>query len=153
MGDWLKINWSHGHWTARRRLLQTNSGTFPCKSRLQKWPDGTCELCKRTRNRELGFAFFWRKTLPRHHRTSPEHCVSTPTLRVQTPAARGAHNTCIQQVQKDMHKARSTSKEWKFVSRGVSRGTERHEDISGDNSCWNTSPRCYETLTCWCMRP
>ena len=37
-------------WKNRRRLLQRNSGTFPCEARLQKWgkhPDGICGLCKR----------------------------------------------------------------------------------------------------------
>ena len=39
-------------WKVRRRLLQTNVGTFPCEGRLQKWgkhPDGICGLCKRSR--------------------------------------------------------------------------------------------------------
>ena len=36
-------------WKARRRLLQTNAGIFPCEARLQKWskhPDGIYGLCK-----------------------------------------------------------------------------------------------------------
>ena len=53
-GDWLKDKTIP--WKARRRLLQTNAGTFPCEVRLQKWgkyPDGICGLCKRSR--EMGF--------------------------------------------------------------------------------------------------
>ena len=53
MVDWLRDKMIS--WKARRRLLQTNAGTFPCEGRLQKWgkhPDGTCGLCKR--NREMG---------------------------------------------------------------------------------------------------
>ena len=45
-------------WETRRRLLQTNSGTFPCETRLHKWgkhPDGICGLCKRCREMGLGF--------------------------------------------------------------------------------------------------
>ena len=47
MGDWLHDKLIP--WKARRRLLQTNSGTFPCESRFQKWgkhSDGICGLCK-----------------------------------------------------------------------------------------------------------
>jgi hypothetical protein len=53
-------NWLHDKsipWNARRRLLQTKSGTFPCESRLQKWgthSDGICCLCKRCREMGLG---------------------------------------------------------------------------------------------------
>jgi hypothetical protein len=50
MGDWL---WDKTiSWKARRRLLQTNAGTFPCEGRIQKWgkhPDGICGLCKCSR--------------------------------------------------------------------------------------------------------
>ena len=47
MGDWLHDKLIP--WKTRRRLLQTNSGTFPCESRLHKWgkhSDGICGLCK-----------------------------------------------------------------------------------------------------------
>ena len=55
MGDWLHDKLIP--WKARRRLLQTNSGTFPCESRLQKWgkhSDGICGLCKECREMGLG---------------------------------------------------------------------------------------------------
>ena len=55
MGDWRR--YKSIPWKARRRLLQTNSGTFPCESRLQTWakhPDGLCGLCKRCREMGLG---------------------------------------------------------------------------------------------------
>ena len=35
MEDWLHDKMIP--WKARQSLLQTNSGTFPCESRLQKW--------------------------------------------------------------------------------------------------------------------
>jgi hypothetical protein len=38
---------------------------------------------------------------------------------LQAPAATGAHNQCFQQVQEDMSKARSTCKDWDFVSKGT----------------------------------
>jgi hypothetical protein len=50
VGDWLRDKTIS--WKARRRLLQTNAGVFPCEARLKKWgkhPDGICELCKRCR--------------------------------------------------------------------------------------------------------
>jgi hypothetical protein len=50
VGDWLRDKTTS--WKARRSLLQTNAGVFPCKTRLQKWDkhsDGICELCKRYR--------------------------------------------------------------------------------------------------------
>ena len=53
VGKWLRDKTIS--WKARRRLLQTNTGVFPCEARLQKWgkhPDGICELCKRCR--EMG---------------------------------------------------------------------------------------------------
>ena len=53
VGDWLRDKTIS--WKARRRLLQTNAGVFPCEAHLQKWgkhPDGICELCKRCR--EMG---------------------------------------------------------------------------------------------------
>ena len=39
--------------------------------------------------------------------------------RLQAPEATGAHNNCFQQVQEDIHKARSVCTEWDFVSRGT----------------------------------
>ena len=43
LGDWLRDQTIS--WKARRRLLQTNAGTFPCEARLKKrgkHPDGIC---------------------------------------------------------------------------------------------------------------
>jgi hypothetical protein len=85
MGDWLHDKLIP--WKVCRRLLQTNSGTFPYESLLQKWgkhSDGICSLCKRCR--EMGL---------------------------------GPHNQCFQQVQEYMNKARSTCKDWDFVSKGT----------------------------------
>jgi hypothetical protein len=68
MGDWLHDKLIK--WKARRRLLQANSGTFPCESRLQKWgkhSDGICGLCKRCR--EMGLGLLVWKTRSRHHRS------------------------------------------------------------------------------------
>ena len=51
IGDWLRDETVP--WKARRRLLQTNTGVFPCEARLQRWGkhpgyvSGICELCKR----------------------------------------------------------------------------------------------------------
>ena len=39
--------------------------------------------------------------------------------RLQAPAATGAHNQCVQEVQEDMCKARSVCKDWDFVSKGT----------------------------------
>ena len=44
-----------------------------------------------------------------------QNCVSL----LQAPAATGAHNTCFQQVQDDISKARSVNKDWEFVSIGT----------------------------------
>ena len=40
-------------------------------------------------------------------------------FRLQAPAATGEHNTCFQQVQDDMIKARSVNRGWEFVSKGT----------------------------------
>ena len=98
-----------------RRLLQTNAGIFPCESRLQKWgnhPDGICVLCKRSR--EMGHKLL--EGRPAHSTTGH---LQNSVCRLQAPAATGAHNVCFQQVQDDMSKARSVSKEWEFVSKGT----------------------------------
>ena len=113
MGDWLHDKLIP--WKARRRLLQTNSGTFPCESRLQKWgkhSDGICGLCKRCR--EMGLGLLGGKPA----RGTTGHLQSS-ACRLQAPAATGAHNQCFQQVQEDMSKARSTCKDWDFVSKGT----------------------------------
>ena len=113
MGDWLHDKLIP--WKARRRLLQTNSGTFPCESRLQKWgkhSDGICGLCKRCR--EMGLGLLGGKPA----RGTTGHLQSS-VCRLQAPAATGAHNQCFQQVQEDMSKARSTCKDWDFVSKGT----------------------------------
>jgi hypothetical protein len=65
---------------ARRRLLQTNSGTFPCESRLQKWgkhSDGICGVCKRCR--EMGLGLLGWKPRSRHHRSPTKQRVQTST--------------------------------------------------------------------------
>jgi hypothetical protein len=56
IGDWLRDKTIS--WKARRRLLQTNTGVFPCVARLQKWgkhTDGICELCKRAERWVLSY--------------------------------------------------------------------------------------------------
>ncbi len=102
-------------WKARRRLLQTNVGYFPCESRLQKWgkhTDGICELCKRYR--EMGLK------IPggRPARDTTEHLQSS-VCRLQSPVVTGANNECFQRVQDDMSKARSVCRTWEFVSKGT----------------------------------
>ena len=119
LGDWLHDKLIP--WKARRRLLQTNSGTFPCESRLQKWgkhSDGICGLCKRCR--EMGLGLLGGKPA----RGTTCHLQSS-VCRLQAPAATGAHNQCFQQVQEDMSKARSTCKDWDFVSKGTEISTGR----------------------------
>ncbi len=113
MGDWLRDKTIS--WKARRRLLQTNAGTFPCEGRLQKWgkhPDGICGLCKHSR--EMGLKMLGDR--PAHDTTG--HLQSS-VCRLQAPVATGAHNTCFQLVQDDMSKAHSVSKDWEFVSKGT----------------------------------
>ena len=113
MGDWLHDK--SIPWMTRRRLLQTYSGTFPCKSRLQKWgkhPDGICGLGKRCT--EMGLRLLGGKLA----RGTTGHLQSS-VCRLQAPTATGAHNQCFQQVQEDMCKARSVCKEWDFVSKGT----------------------------------
>ena len=113
MGDWLRDKTIS--WKARRRLLQTNVGVFPCEARLQKWgkhPDGICELCKRYR--EIGLKLLGGRPV----RGTTGHLQSSVCL-LQAPAATGAHKACFQQVQDDMSKARSVNKDWEFVSKGT----------------------------------
>jgi hypothetical protein len=113
MGDWLHDKLIP--WKTRRRLLQTNSGTFPCESRLQKWgkhSDGICGLCKRCREMDLGLLG------GKPARVTTGH-LQNSVCRLQTPAVTGAHNQCFQQVQEDMNKAHSTCKDWDFVSKGT----------------------------------
>ena len=105
MGDWLRDKTIS--WKARRRLLQTNAGTFPCEVRLQKWgkhPDGICGLCKRSR--EMGLKLLGGKPA----RGTTGH-LQNSVCRLQAPAATGAHNACFQLVQDDMSKTRSVSTE------------------------------------------
>ena len=113
IGDWLRDKVVS--WKARRRLLQTNAGTFPCESRLQKWgkhPDGICGLCKRSR--EMGLKLLG----GRPARGTTGHLQSS-VCRLQAPAATGAHNACFQQVQYDISTARSVDKDWEFISKGT----------------------------------
>jgi len=113
IGDWLRDKTVS--WKARRRLLQTNAGVFPCEARLQRWgkhPDGICELCKRCR--ELGLKLLG----GRPARGTTGHLQSS-VCRLQAPAATGAHNKCFQQVQDDMGKARTVCRDWVFVSKGT----------------------------------
>jgi hypothetical protein len=112
--DWLRDKTIS--WKARRRLLQTNAGVFPCEACLQKWgkphADGICELCKRYR--EMGL-----KVLGgRPARGTTGHLQSS-VCRLQAPAATGAHNACFQRVQDDMSKTRSVCRDWEFVSKGT----------------------------------
>jgi ribonuclease HI len=113
IGDWLRDK--SVPWKARRRLLQTNAGVFPCEARLQRWgkhPDGICELCKRCR--EMGLKLLG----GRPARGTTGHLQSS-VCRLQAPAATGAHNTCFQRVQDDMSKAKSVCRDWEFVSKGT----------------------------------
>jgi hypothetical protein len=113
LGDWLHDKLIP--WKAHRCLLQTNSGTFPCESLLQKWgkhSDGICGLCKRCR--EMGLGLLGGKPA----RGTTGHLQSR-VCRLQAPSAIGAHNQCFQQVQEDMRKVRSTCKDWDFVSKGT----------------------------------
>jgi len=85
VGDWLRDKTIS--WKARRRLLQTNAGVFPCEARLQKWgkhADGICELCKRCR--EMGLKLLG----GRPARGTTGHLQSS-VCRLQDPAATGAH--------------------------------------------------------------
>ena len=113
VGDWLRDKTIP--WKARRRLLQTNAGVFPCEARLQKWgkhPDGICELCKRCR--EMGLKLLG----GRPARGTTGHLQSS-VCRLQAPAGTGSHNTCFQRVQDDMSIARSVCRDWEFVSKGT----------------------------------
>jgi hypothetical protein len=90
VGDWLRDK--AVSWKARRRLLQTNAGVFPCEARLQRWgqhPDGICELCKRCR--ELGLKLLGGRPV----RGTTGH-LQNSVCRLQAPAATGAHNACFQ---------------------------------------------------------
>jgi ribonuclease HI len=113
MGDWLHDKLIP--WKTCRCLLQTILGTFPCESRLQKWgknSDRICGLC--TRYRKMGLGLLGGKPA----RGSTGHLQSS-VCRLQAPATTGTHNQCFQQLQEDMSKARSTCKDWDFVSKGT----------------------------------
>ena len=102
-------------WKTHRRILQTNTDTFPCEPRLQKWgkhPDGICGLWKC--NREMGLKFLGGNPA----RDTTGH-LQNSVYRLQTPSATGDHNPCFQHVQDDMSKSRWVNKEWEFVSRGT----------------------------------
>ena len=45
--------------------------------------------------------------------------LQSSVCRLQAPVATGTHNTCFQQVQNDMTKARSVCRDWEFVSKGT----------------------------------
>ena len=112
MGDWLREKTIS---KARRRLLQTNTGTFPCEGRLQKWgkhPDGICGLYKCSW--EMGLKLLGGRPV----RDTTGH-LQASVYRLQDPTATGDHNVCFQQVQNDMSKTRSVNKEWELVSRGT----------------------------------
>jgi hypothetical protein len=88
MGDWLHDKLIP--WKTRRRLLQTNSGTFQCESHLQKWgkhSDGICGLCKRCR--EMGLGLLGGNPV----RDTTGHLQSS-VCRLQAPAATGTYNQC-----------------------------------------------------------
>ena len=113
MGDWLRDKTVS--WKPRRRLLQTNEGTFPCEGRLQKWvkhPDGICGLCKRSREMVMNLLG------GRPARGTTGHLQSS-VCRLQAPTVTGAHNACFQLVQDDMSKTHSVNKDWEFVSKGT----------------------------------
>jgi hypothetical protein len=113
VGDWIRDKTIS--WKTRRRLLQTNTGVFPCEARLQKWdkhPDGICELCKRYR--EMGLKLLG----GRPARGTTGH-LQISVCRLQAPVATGAHNECFQRVQDDMNKTRSVCRDWEFVSKGT----------------------------------
>jgi hypothetical protein len=113
VGDWLRDKTVS--WKARRRLLQTNVGVFPCVAHLQRWgkhPDGICELCKRCR--ELGLKLLGGK--PARGNTGHLHI---SVCHLTAPSVTGAHNACFQRVQDDMSKVRSVCRDWKFVSKGT----------------------------------
>ncbi len=102
-------------WKARRRLLQTNTGVFPCEDRLQRWgkhPDGICELCKRCR--ELGLKLLGGRPV----RGTTGHLQRSVCL-LQVPVVTGVHNVCFQRVQDDMYKVRTVCRDWEFVSKGT----------------------------------
>jgi hypothetical protein len=80
--DWLRDNTIT--WKTRRRLLQTNTGVFPCESRLKKWgkhPDGICELCKRYR--EMGLKLLGGR--PARDTTGRGRCAGTGNLSRRGP--------------------------------------------------------------------
>ncbi len=113
MGDWL-----HNKpipWKSRRCLLQTNSGTFPCESRLQKWgkhSDGVCDLWKPCREMGLGLLGV------NPARGTTGH-LQRNVCGLQAPAATGAHYQSLQQVQEDMSKTRSVCKDWDLLPKGT----------------------------------
>ena len=112
MGDWL---WNKTiSWKTRRRLLQTNAGTFPYEGCLQKWgkhPDGICGLSKC--NREMTLKLLGDRPV----RGTTGH-LQNSVWRLQVPADTGAHNTCFQLVQDDMSKVRSVTKTGNLSRRG-----------------------------------
>ncbi len=111
VGDWLRDKTVS--WKARRRLLQTNAGVFPCEARLQRWgKHGICELCKRCR--ELGL-----KLLGERPAWGTTGHLQSSVCRLQAPAATGAHNACFQRVQDDMCKVMSVGRDWEFVLKGT----------------------------------
>ena len=87
MGDWLRDKTIS--WKARRRLLQTNAGTFLCEVRLQKWgkhPDGICGLCKCSRKMGLNL-LGGRPVLGTTGHLQSSVC------RLESPTTTGAHRT------------------------------------------------------------
>ena len=57
--------------------------------------------------------------------------LQSSVCRLQDPEATGTHNTCFQQVQDDISKTQSVSKEWDFVSKDpeISLGTSLTIDV------------------------
>ena len=45
--------------------------------------------------------------------------LQSSVCRLEDPVATVDHNVCFQEVQDDMNKTRSVSKEWEFVSKGT----------------------------------
>jgi hypothetical protein len=75
MSDWLHDKLIP--WKARRRLLQTNSGTFPCESRPEMGQALGWDMWPEQAMQRDGFGTSGRKTRPRHHRSPAKQRVQT----------------------------------------------------------------------------
>jgi hypothetical protein len=118
VGDWLRDKTIS--WKARRRLLQTNAGVFPCKARLQKWgkqhAEGIFQLCNGAERWAL--SYWGEDPLGAPPGICRAACVASKLQRLQGPTMR-VFNGCKIRVQDDMSKARSVCRDWDFVSKGT----------------------------------